>query len=96
MSLALNKAKHRNSSVGRFSPTAPPIRGGARFLLSTQDADGAWPKQDMAGVFFRTALLDDILYRQYFPLHALGLYEQRRQARLDLTSPTPLTAAATG
>ena len=34
----------------------------------------------MAGVFFRTALLDYVLYRQYFPLHALGLYEQRRRA----------------
>ena len=72
------------------------ISRGARFLLSTQEADGAWPKQDMAGVFFRTALLDYVLYRQYFPLHALGLYEQRRRARLDLTTPVPLTADATG
>ncbi len=59
---------------------------GVRFLLDIQDADGGWPKQDMAGVFFRTALLDYVLYRQYFPLRALGLYEQRRQARLDLTA----------
>ena len=71
------------------------IARGARFLLDTQDADGAWPKQDMAGVFFRTALLDYVLYRQYFPLHALGLYEQRRRARLELTTPVSLTATAT-
>ncbi len=71
------------------------ISRGARFLLDTQEADGTWPKQDMAGIFFRTALLDYVLYRQYFPLHALGLYEQRRRARLDLTTPVPLTAAAT-
>jgi len=58
---------------------------GARFLFDAQDADGGWPKQDMAGVFFRTALLDYVLYRQYFPLWALGLYEQRRRARLELT-----------
>ena len=32
----------------------------------------------MVGVFFRTALLDYVLYRQYFPLDALGLYERRR------------------
>ncbi|MCY3662433.1 MAG: FAD-dependent monooxygenase [bacterium] len=57
---------------------------GARFLLDTQDAAGGWPRQDGAGVFFRTAILDYGLYRQYFPLHALGLYEQRRRARLDL------------
>ena len=59
------------------------ISQGARFLLDTQDADGGWPRQDGAGVFFRTAILDYGLYRQYFPLHALGLYEQRRRARLD-------------
>ena len=57
------------------------ISRGARFLLDTQDTDGYWPKQDAAGVFFRTALLDYVLYRQYFPLHALALYEQRRLAR---------------
>ncbi len=58
------------------------ISRGAGFLIEAQDADGAWPKQDMAGVFFRTALLDYVLYRQYFPLHALGLYERRRRKRL--------------
>ncbi len=60
---------------------------GASFLLEAQSLDGTWPTQDMAGVFFRTALLDYELYRQYFPLHALGLYERRRRNRLDLASP---------
>jgi lanosterol synthase len=62
------------------------ISRGARFLIGAQQGDGSWPKQDMAGVFFRTALLDYVLYRQYFPLHALGLYERRRRNRLDLTA----------
>ena len=62
------------------------ISRGARFLLNTQNVNGGWPKQDMVGVFFRTALLDYVLYRQYFPLYALGLYEQRRRARLNLTT----------
>ena len=70
------------------------ISRGARFLLEAQEADGSWPKQDMAGVFFRTALLDYMLYRQYFPLHALGLYERRRRARLDLAAPAPVAAEA--
>ena len=65
-------------------PNWTAIAQGARFLMDTQDADGEWPTQDGAGVFFRTAVLDYGLYRQYFPLHALGLYEQRRRARLDL------------
>ena len=58
------------------------ISRGAGFLIDTQDADGTWPKQDMAGVFFRTALVDYVLYRQYFPMHALGLYERCRRKRL--------------
>ena len=56
------------------------ITRGVRFLAGMQRADGTWPRQDMAGIFFRTALLDYTLYRQYFPLHALGLHEQRRLA----------------
>lgn len=62
------------------------IAKGAQFLLDMQHEDGSWPKQDMAGVFFRTALLDYVLYRQYFPMHALGLYEKNRQARMDLSA----------
>ena len=62
-------------------PDWAAISRGARFLIDTQDANGQWPKQDLAGVFFRTALLDYVLYRQYFPLHALALYEQRRRTR---------------
>ncbi len=72
------------------------ISRGAQYLLNTQEATGGWPKQDMAGVFFRTALLDYVLYRQYFPLHALGLYEQRRKARRELTSAVTQITAATG
>ncbi len=56
------------------------ITRGVQFLIGMQRADGTWPRQDMAGIFFRTALLDYALYRQYFPLHALGLYERRRMA----------------
>jgi len=76
-------------------PNWAAISRGAQFLLNTQDADGAWPKQDMAGVFFRTALLDYVLYRQYFPLRALGLYEQRRRTRLELATTNSLATDAT-
>lgn len=61
------------------------ISRGVQYLVNTQADDGTWPKQDMTGVFFRTALLDYVLYRQYFPLHALGLYERRRRSREKLT-----------
>ena len=71
------------------------ISRGVRFLIDTQDADGAWPRQQASGVFFRTALLEYALYRDYFPLHALGLYEQRRRTRLDMATPAPFAADAT-
>ncbi len=65
------------------------ISRGINFLIESQNEDGTWPKQDMVGVFFRTALLDYALYRQYFPLHALGLYERRYQEREHLLSSLP-------
>jgi len=68
-------------------PDWAAIARGASFLVDAQEEDGSWPEQDMAGVFFRTALLDYKLYRRYFPVHALGLYEQRRRHRESLTSP---------
>ncbi len=74
------------------SPDWTAITRGTAFLVDAQDADGSWPEQDMAGVFFRTALLDYKLYRRYFPVHALGLYEQRRRNRGTLTPPAPAAA----
>jgi lanosterol synthase len=56
----------------------------AHFLAAKQREDGSWPKQDPAGVFFHTALLDYLAYRGYFPVWALALYETRRHERLEL------------
>jgi lanosterol synthase len=67
---------------------------GARFLMEQQEAEGSWPRQDPAGVFFRTALLDYTLYRQYFPLWALSLYEKRRRERPDFVSDEGAASAA--
>lgn len=39
-------------------PEWPAIERGAYFLNGMQNADGEWPKQNMVGVFFHTALLD--------------------------------------
>lgn len=58
----------------------------AHFLAARQNVDGSFPKEDPAGVFFHTALLHYELYRAYFPVWALGLYETRRLARLAMTS----------
>lgn len=61
-------------------PNFSALERGALWLARAQDESGVWPKQDMAGVFFHTALLDYVLYRAYFPVWALGLYETRRKA----------------
>jgi lanosterol synthase len=53
----------------------------ARFLAVSQQPDGAWPRENPAGIFFRTALLDYALYKSYFPVWALAHYESRRKER---------------
>jgi len=57
------------------APLRDPIERGIQFLSDKKLENGSWPKQDPAGVFFQTALLDYTLYRCYFPLWALALYE---------------------
>jgi lanosterol synthase len=61
-------------------PSDDALARAATFLIDSQRADGSWPREDPAGLFFRTALLDYALYRAYFPLWALARYEQRRRA----------------
>lgn len=69
------------------------ISRGAKFLQEAQNEDGSWPEQDMVGVFFRTALLDYRLYRYYFPIHALGLYEKRRIASMTASPSSTANGA---
>ncbi len=65
-------------------PDFDAIDRAAHFLASRQNEDGSFPKEDPAGVFFHTALLHYELYRSYFPVWALGLYETRRLERLAM------------
>jgi lanosterol synthase len=62
-------------------PRFSPLEAAARFLAARQRDDGTWPKQDPEGIFFHTALLDYRLYRRYFPVWALGLYQRRLEER---------------
>ena len=66
------------------SPEWDVISAGARFLIGLQQADGSWPRQAPAGIFFNSAALEYELYRAYFPVWALALYERRRRERATL------------
>src|SRR5690606_12201540 len=71
--------------VEAHDPDWDRVERAAHFLAARQLPDGSWPKEDPAGIFFYTALLHYELYRAYFPVWALGLYESRRLERIALT-----------
>jgi lanosterol synthase len=56
-------------------PRRDAIDRGITLLIDRQQA-GAWPREGVAGVFFTTAMLHYDLYREYFPLWAMGLYQK--------------------
>lgn len=45
-------------------------------LMARQRSDGSWPKEGVGGVFFNTAMHHYKLYKDYFPVWALGEYVQ--------------------
>jgi len=60
----LEAAPHEREAIDR----------GMAYLLEKQGDDGAWPRELATGVFFNTAVLDYVLYRQIFPTWALARY----------------------
>lgn len=52
------------------------IDAGVQLLRERQLSDGNWPQEAVAGVFFNTAMHHYCLYKNYFPLWALGLYDR--------------------
>ena len=54
--------------------TQRAIDRGVAYLLDRQGPGGAWPAERASGVFFNTAVLDYLLYRQVFPTWALARY----------------------
>jgi len=55
-------------------PARRAIRKGIEFLKDRQLSNGDWPREAMPGVFNKTCALNYDLYRRYFPIWALGLY----------------------
>jgi squalene-hopene/tetraprenyl-beta-curcumene cyclase len=62
-------------ATGLFSQTA--IADGINYLISTQKDDGSWDETEFTGTGFPCHFyIRYHMYRQYFPLLALGRYEQ--------------------
>jgi lanosterol synthase len=70
-------------------PDFAAVERAASFLAGAQSTDGTFARQDPEGLFFHSALLDYVLYRRYFPLWALGLYESRRKERARASEMRP-------
>ncbi|HJK95289.1 MAG TPA: prenyltransferase/squalene oxidase repeat-containing protein [Polyangiaceae bacterium LLY-WYZ-15_(1-7)] len=64
----------------------------AAWLAAQQDAEGDFPVQEYAGVFFRTALIEYRLYRRFFPVWALARYQERVAEALPRASGTSADA----
>jgi len=83
------------TSGTRDPRVADALDRAAEWLARAQLPNGDWPSPIMAGVFFRTALLDYRLYRRIFPVQALACYERWRareaglpRAQRQRTEPT--------
>jgi squalene-hopene/tetraprenyl-beta-curcumene cyclase len=64
-------------ATGQWATQA--IRQGIDYLLNTQQADGAWTEAEFTGTGFPCHFyLNYHLYRQHFPLTALGRYQSLR------------------
>jgi lanosterol synthase len=66
----LEAAPHEREAIDR----------GISYIVSRQGSSGAWPRERATGVFFNTAVLDYVLYRQIFPAWALARWLRHRAA----------------
>jgi squalene-hopene/tetraprenyl-beta-curcumene cyclase len=58
-------------------PTSASVGCGVDYLIGTQSADGQWPEDEFTGTGFpRDFMLKYHLYRNYWPLWALGRYRR--------------------
>lgn len=63
------------------------VHRGVEFLVRTQNQDGSWDEDQWTGTGFpKVFYLKYHLYRQSFPLWALGMYAQQRQTPGSTTS----------
>ncbi len=73
----------------------PAVARGIRYLLATQRADGTWDETECTGTGFpQVYYLTYGLYRDYFPLMALGIYRRARPEVRPLLEARPIREAS--
>lgn len=73
----------------------PAVESGVEYLLRAQREDGTWDETEFTGTGFpKVFYLDYTLYRNYFPLLALGQYQAALRGRLTSAGRGGVVAAS--
>ena len=54
------------------------VKRAASYLVELQAQNGDWPREPLAGVFNKSALINYENYRRYFPVWALSVFDKAR------------------
>ena len=67
----------------------PYVEKAVDYLISTQRSDGTWNEEEFTGTGFpKVFYLEYTLYRNYFPLLALGNYQSKLSSLTKYSKPT--------